>query len=279
MGKFVTHMTENRKVDMKAFLDAHPVFRLEEYAEAQGRPQGLYAVRNQMKYHIRQGRVKRVAAGVYAAVPFGQDPETFWPDPVLVASCLRPCGIFSHHTALELLGAGHSVWNVCTLFCEHPSPPHLLGERRIHFLAFPGALERKGARELGLRRSDRRGRRVTYTGPERTLVEGFRQLRWIGGPQELVESASGFPVLEFDLLERILETYDQRNLWSAVGWFLERYQEQFFVLEDFLERLQHHRPSKPQYLIRSERGGTLVRRWNLIVPARALGWEGQRAGS
>ena len=130
-----------------------------------------------------------------------------------------------------------------------------------------------------MRHSDRRGRRVTYTGPERTLVEGFRQPRWIGGPEELVESASGFPVLELDLLERVLEAYDQRNLWAAVGWFLECYQEQFFVPEDFLEGLEHRRPSQPQYLIRSERGGTLVRRWNLIVPARALGWEGQRAGS
>lgn len=279
MGKFTTHMSENRKVNLEAFLDRNPVFHLEEYAETQGKPQDLYAARNQMKHHIRQRRVKRVAAGVYAAVPFEHDPKTFWPDPILVAACLRPHGIFSHHTALELLGAGHSVWNVCTLFCEHPSPPHPLGEQRIHFLAFPDALERKGLRELGVRRSDRRGRRVTYTGPERTLVEGFRQPRWIGGPDELVESASGFAVLELDLLERILKAYDQRNLWAAVGWFLERYQERFFVSEDFLERLEHNRPSKPQYLIRSERGGTLARRWNLIVPARALGWEGQRAGS
>ena len=279
MGKFVTHMKENRKASTEAFRDANPVFRLEEYAEARGKSQDLYAARNQIKYHIRQGRVKRVAAGVYATVPFGQDPETFWPDPVLVASCLRPGGIFSHHTALELLGAGHSVWNACTLFCKHPSPPHPLGEQRIHFLTFPRALERKGLRELGVRRSDRRGRRVTYTGPERTLVEGFRQPRWIGGPEELVESASGFPVLELDLLERVLEAYDQRNLWAAVGWFLERYQEQFFVSEDFLEGLEYRRPLQPQYLIRSERGGTLVHRWNLIVPTRALGWEGQRAGS
>ncbi|MSS73640.1 MAG: hypothetical protein EXS64_19445 [Candidatus Latescibacteria bacterium] len=275
MGKFITHMKEKRKIALEAFLAENPVFRLEEYAEAQGRPQE--PTRNQIKYHVRRGRVKRVAAGVYAAVPFGQDPRAFWPDPVLVAACLQPCGVFSHHTALELLGAGHSAWNVCTLFCERPPAPQPLGEQRIHFLSFPSALVRKKLTGLGVRHLDRRGRQVTCTGPERTLVEGFRQPRWAGGLEELVESASGFPSLDLDLLERVLKAYDQSNLWSAAGWFLERYQERFFVPEAFLTRLERCRPSKPRYLVRSERGGTLVRRWNLVVSSRLLQWEGQRA--
>ena len=270
-------MKIKRKISLEAFLNTNPVFRLEEYAEAQGRPHDLDAIRNQVKYHVRRGRIKRVAAGVYAAVPFDQAPETFQPDPVLVAACLRPHGLFSHHTALELLGAGHSVWSICTLFCESPPAPRSLADRRIQFLTFPGALERKGLMELGVRQAERRGRRVIHTGPERTLVEGFRQPRWIGGLEELIESASGFAVLELDLLERVLEAYGQRNLWSAVGWFLERHQEQFFVPEAFLNRLERNRPSKPRYLVRSERGGTLVHRWNLIVPSYLLLWEGQRA--
>lgn len=275
MGKFITCMKEKRKVTLEAYLAENPVFRLEEYAEAQGRPQNL--TRNQIKYHIRRGRVKRVAASVYAAVPFGQDPKAYWPDPVLVAACLRPQGIFSHHTALELLGAGHSVWTVCTLFCADPPSPQPLGGQRIHFLSFPGVLERKRQTELGVRHVDRRGRRVTCTGPERTLVEGFRQPRWAGGLDELVESASGFPALDLDLLEQVLKVYDQGNLWAAVGWFLERYQERFFVPEAFLTRLERHRPTKPRYLVRSERGGTFVSRWNLVVPSQLLHWEGQCA--
>ena len=77
-------MAEKRKINLDSFLESNPVFRLEEYAEAQGRPQDLQAIRNQIKYHVRRGRVKRVAAGVYGAAPFGQDPKTFWPDAVLV---------------------------------------------------------------------------------------------------------------------------------------------------------------------------------------------------
>lgn len=79
-------MIENRRVNLEAFLEANPVFRLEEYAQAQGGPEDLLAVRNQIKYHVRRGRVKRVAAGVYGAVPFGHDPKTFWSDAVLVAA-------------------------------------------------------------------------------------------------------------------------------------------------------------------------------------------------
>lgn len=268
-------MKENRKITLDAFLTLKPVFRLEEYADAQGKsPAGT---RNQIKYHVRRGRVKRVAASVYAAVPFGQDSESFFPDTLLVAACLRPSGVFSHHTALELQGVGHSAWNLVTLFCEDPPASQRLGEQRIHFLSFPGVLDRNNLTELGVRHLDRRGRQVTCTGPERTLIEGFRQPRWVGGLEELVTSASGFPSLDLGLLEQILKAYDQGNLWASAGWFLERYREQFLVPEAFLNRLERHRPSKPRYLVRLERGGTFVHRWNLVVPSRVLHWEGQRA--
>jgi len=33
-----------------------------------------------------------------------------------------------------------------------------------------------------------------------------------------------------------------------------------------LQRLERFRPSSPRYLLRDDRGGALVRRWNLILP-------------
>ena len=93
---------------------------------------------------------------------------------------------------------------------------------------------KKQAQETGVRQVRREGQAVNCTGPERTLVDGFRQPRWVGGLSELVESASGFGVLDLDLLEQVLLAYDQRTLWAAVGWFLERYQERFFVPDQYL---------------------------------------------
>ena len=275
MGKFIIHMSANIKPSFDAFLATHPVFRLDELAQARGDSSQLTAARNQLKYHLRQGRVKRMARMVYAAVPFGRTPQTFEPDLVHVAAALRPDAIFSHHTALELLGAGHSLWKEYTLFCDDPGPVLSLGPQRLHFLAHPIALRRRRLTRLGLRHGERQGREVAFTGPERTLVDGFRQPRWVGGLEELINSAAGFAVLDLDLLRRLLSAYNQQLIWAAVGWFLERHRAAFSVPEKYLVRLEAKCPPRPRYLERGERGGRLVSRWNLIVPHHLLRWEGQ----
>jgi hypothetical protein len=104
------------------------------------------------------------------------------------------------------------------------------------------------------------------TGPERTLVEGFRRPSLAGGLEELVQSASGFATLDLDLLEKVLRGYAIANLWAATGWFLERFQRAFYVPEKVLDRMAQNRPRSPQYLERDRRGGALAARWNLILP-------------
>lgn len=109
--------------------------------------------------------------------------------------------------------------------------------------------------------------RLRVTGPERTLLDGLRRPDLAGGPSELVESAAGFGVLDLHLMSELLNLYAEKLLWAATGWFLERYQRKFFVPAGYLSRLERHRPKSPQYLLRSQRGGSLARRWNVILPA------------
>jgi hypothetical protein len=45
---------------------------------------------------------------VYATVPAFVSPKEFQVDPLPVAATLRRDAIFTHHSALELRGAGHS---------------------------------------------------------------------------------------------------------------------------------------------------------------------------
>ncbi len=111
---------------------------------------------------------------------------------------------------------------------------------------------------------------LRVSGPERTLVDGFRQPRLVGGLPELVESAAGFGVLDLDLLKRILDAYDRKALWAATGWFLERYRDTFFVPEDYLADFEKKKPRSPQYLPPGERPGTLVPRWNLVLPTNVV---------
>jgi predicted transcriptional regulator of viral defense system len=257
----------------EAFLAGHPVFSLQELATA------IHASRStaleRVKHHLARGRLKRVAKEVYAAVPPGVVPEEFSPDRYLVAAVARPDGILSHHAALELLGVAHSDWNECTVLCQTRRTPIALGGVQVRFLVHPAALRRSGEERIGTRKTQRVGRTVVHTGPERALVEGFSHPDLVGGLDELVESAAGFGVLDLALTERILEAFGQRSLWACVGWFLERYQERFFVPEKYLHRLELERPRSAQYVPRGYRGGDFHRRWNLVLPeSLSESWEG-----
>jgi predicted transcriptional regulator of viral defense system len=248
------------------FFATHPVFSLEEAEKILAPKGGRSGTVERLKYHLRTGTLKLVARGVYAVVPPGVSPERFQPDTVLAASTLRPDGIFSHHSALELLGAAHSVWFQCTLYVNQRRRPLHLNGRTIRFLEHPGPMRSAAGEQLGTLRVERQGRLLRTTGPERTLVEGFRRPALAGGLEELVRSASGFATLDLELLEKILNAYGIANLWAAVGWFLERFGQVFYVPENMFARLECRRPVSPHYLERDRRGGVFAARWNLILP-------------
>jgi len=254
------------QVKTAEFFATHPVFSLDEATTALAPKGGRLGTVERLKYHLRAGTLKLVTRGVYAVVPPGVPADRFQPDPVLVASAVRSDGVFSHHSALELLGAAHSVWHQCTLYVEQRRRPLRLDGTTIRFFEHPGPIRSAANEQLGTLRVERQGKLLRTTGPERTLVEGFRRPALAGGSEELVRSASGFSILDLDLLEKVLREYSIANLWAAVGWFLERFKRDFYVPDKMLERLAQHRPRSPHYLERGRRGGALASRWNLILP-------------
>lgn len=137
---------------------------------------------------------------------------------------------------------------------EWPAVPH------------PIALVRKRRTGFGVVRIDRRGHTLRVTGPERTLVDGFAAPWWVGGLEELVESAAGFRDLDLDLLDAYLKLLDRRVLDAAVGWFLERHPEVSTGVTTLLAKLEKRVPHQPLYLGGRRAGGRLQRRWNILVP-------------
>lgn len=247
------------------FFASNPVFSLDEATEALSLASGHSGTLNRLKYYIKARRLKPVSRGVYAVVPPAASIDRFQPDPILVAAALQPEGVFSHHSALELLGVAHSMWRQCTLYVERRRRPLLLNGTTVRFIEHPAGVRNRG-RRLGVRKIERQGRLLLTSGPERTLVEGFHRPSLAGGAEELVRSASGFTTLDLDLLEKVLKCYDIANLWAATGWFLERFQKTFHVPEKLLAGMGKRRPRSKQYLERDRRGGILAKRWNLILP-------------
>ena len=254
-----------RKVSTPSFFGANAVFSLAQAADAFGQPAARERVRHRLKHHVKSGGLKKAAKGVYAVVQPGLNPDQVRPDPFTVAAIVRSDAVFSHHSALELLGVAQSAWRQCTLYTSAVRRPLKLPDATVMFLAHPTPM-RGRLRYLGTQHVERAGALLRATGPERTLVEGFRRPARAGGLEELVQSAAGFAVLDLKLLDKVLRAYDAANLWAATGWFLERFQSTFHVPDKFLALCQRHRPRSPQYLERGSRGGVQVSRWNLILP-------------
>jgi len=248
------------------FFATHPVFSLDEAVEALDPPGGRSGTVERLKYYLGKRQLRLLTRGIYAVVPPGVKPQQFQPDPFLTAAAIRPDAVFSHHSALELLGAAHSMWKKFTLYTEKRRKPLCLNGFSILFLKHPRLNKSNAPDFLGTQKVERRGRLMRTTGPERTLVEGFRRPALAGGLEELVESARGFPTLSLSLLEDVLHRYDTAILWAATGWFLERFQTTFQVSEEYLEKIEHRCPRSPLYLERNLRGGWLAPRWNLILP-------------
>jgi predicted transcriptional regulator of viral defense system len=107
-----------------AFMQSRQVFTLAEARRALLPGAPAERVRNRLKRYLGTGRLLSVSRGVYAAVPFGIEAGRFQPDPFLVASSVRADAVFSHYSALTLLGAARVVWKVLTvLTASRRAPP------------------------------------------------------------------------------------------------------------------------------------------------------------
>jgi len=244
----------------------HPVLVLETWARyIKGPNSGKRAV-DKAKYYCETGRLKRLTRGLYAVVPPGVKPDKFIADPYLVAAALRSDSILSHHAALDLLGVARSLFNRITYYTASPRRPLTLDGMAWHALNHPMALKRARKIDLGVVSIDRQGVIIKHTGAERTLVEGFAALEWVGGLEEHVESAAAMRDLDLDILEKYLGLMNRRILYSAVGWFLEKHPEVADVDETLLRRMEKQAPRQPLYLGSRKAGARLEKRWNLLVP-------------
>ena len=258
---------------LREFFDRKPVFTRHELAayldKSHSRRPGT---RSQvLAYHLRNGNLVRVRNGLYAAVPPGGSPGTFPVDPYLLAGKMADDAVLAFHTALEVQGKAHSVFErFFYLTGGSPRPVHFRSYR-FHSVRFPKPLRDKGEEVFGVKTMDRSGVDIRVTSLERALVDLLDRPDLGGGWEEIWRSLES--VEYFDLQEVIDYALLLENATTAakVGFFLSQHRERLMVGDADLERLREHRPRQPHYMDKGGRGtGTLVREWNLVVPTRLL---------
>ena len=253
------------------FLVRHPVFSLETFRR-EGTRHGLSstALAERVKYALERGRLKLLAKGLYAVVPRGSEKHRFAPDRFLVAAALSDDAVLAYHSALELLGFAHSVYRDVYYLTAKRRKDLRLPDGRVRALLPPKSLRERQASHYGVETRERLGVKVCVTGPARTLVDCFAAPRYAGGLEEVMESGRAIAMLDLEVLEKYLDLLGERRLFAVLGFFLEQQAHRLFVPPAFLERLERRRPVSKIYLDKHQRGGRLVRRWNLVVPERWL---------
>lgn len=260
------------------FLEHAPVFTLSElvkWLQKNSAKAPRAAAYNFIKNRRRAGRLAVVKEGLYYVVRPGATATTTPVDEFLITSKLAPDATLAFHTALDLLGFGHSLFNTNYYFSKTTRRPVRFRKSLFRCVKFPTTLIKNHTHEFGLEKVERLGVKVVTTGKERTLVESLEHPEYCGGFEEVYRSLEKIPYLQFDTLVKYLELRCKKKLYAVVGFFLEQHREEFHIEESLLQYLERTRPSTPDYWVRSRKENVFAKRWNLVVPKAAMhrSWE------
>ena len=254
------------------FFCTHPVFDRGEYAAAVGRRTGDPTVSAMLAHHLRAGNIQRIARGVFASVPMPAIGTKWRSDRFLAAAVLRQrrC-VVAYHSALELHGYAHSLWQ-STLQVIAPGRPEFASLPQFHcwFVRPPRGF---GPAD-GVTTVPCRGVDVRVTTVARTVADVFARPRLAGGWEELLRSLE--LVHQLDCLEAVRHMRSLGNAAAAgaLGFWMES--ARGFIdargLDAALAELRELAPKQARYALGARVGeGRLIRGWNVILPADAVG--------
>lgn len=248
------------------FFGRHPIFSTDEYhgffksgAKRTSRAALLH-------YFVKTKRLLPIRRGLYAVIPSGSQAGRFGPNRYLVAAHFRPDTILCYHTALEVMGHAHNTSHTLYGFTSGTPCNAAWREYRFRMLQFPQGLENAVDRNKGIVTREVEGSELKLTGPERTLVDCLNCPAYAGGVEEATISLRGIPLFDLDAVAQYLELLGISRVFAAVGAFLEQDAKRLFVPDRLLAELEKKRPKSRTFLEQSQRGGILLKRWNLIVP-------------
>jgi predicted transcriptional regulator of viral defense system len=216
-------------------------------------------------YHLQQGHLLRVRRGLYAAVPPGSDPTTSPVDPYLVSANLAGDAVLAYHTALEVQGKAHSVFERYFIQSGKPLRPTTFRTYRFECVLFPKALRNKKKEHFATTIIERSGLELRVTSLERTLVDLLDRPDLGGGWEEIWRSLEAIEYFDLELVAEYVNLLGNRTTAAKTGYFLQEHAERLMVEDRHLDPLRKLRPRRAHYITRGK-SGKLNRDWNLVIP-------------
>lgn len=224
-----------------------------------------YQVRkNNINRLVKQGLISRLKGGLYFVKPL--DNHDFYPDPIHIASKLRPDAIICANTALRVLKLSNPNVPEPTIYIssKHASKSRIgkytykilsgqnFGVDKIEYLTSYGRVD------------------IKITDVERTIIDCIktRSVR----ADELINILRSKPLtVSFKKFQTYLEKYDMPILYSKVGLILELCKSNLKIDDSDIEKLRKKLSKKIYYY--KERGIKLIRprykyfkEWNIMIP-------------
>ena len=190
--------------------------------------------------HLQAGNIQRIAREVFASVPQHAKTGGWTVDRFLAASRLRPYGVVAYHSALELHGYAYTEWNEVQVVTNGELGIYKTNGFACRFVKPTGGFSGlQGASTDGVTTVDRLGLDVRVTTVERTIADLFDRHNLAGGAEELFNSLDLIVRVNADTLVRHTRARGNAAASGALGFWLEREQEQLAVPERVLEELPH----------------------------------------
>lgn len=258
----------------REFFMEHPVFTLDEFRNFV-KNKCVKSGYNSLKYYINKGTVQIIKRGLYYVVPEGRSPDKFKPSSILIASRLSEKSVLGFHTALDVMGYGHSVFHRFFYYASKRKRKFNFKEDKFICVKTPESLKKKNLAFLGVNEEYFQNLTIKFTNRERTLVDCLDRPDYGGGIEEIYRSVEKYSYLKFEELLKYLYARSKKILFAKVGFFLEQHKKQFYVEQNFLDKLHKEQPSSVVYFNPKRKEGKLVKSWNLVVPENVIkkGWE------
>lgn len=251
------------------FLDNHSVFTLGELDSflSTYRTGNTNTRKALLAYYKNCGKVLSIRRGLYVTVPKGFEKHNYQVDPLLLASKLAPDAVVSHHAALEAFGKAYSLTMRVTFFSNSKVEPlNFQGMTYQRVRVNPELITQK-KEEFGTTTINRQDTEIKITDFERTMVDVLSRPDLGGGWEEIWRSLESIEYFDLDSVYDYLLILDNTTVFAKVGFYLEQHKEVLMVDENFLQKLENHKPKSLHYMERQNRKDCfLLKRWNLLIP-------------
>ncbi len=258
---------------LQEFFYKNPIFIHKEflnYLDAHGTT-NLSTQNTILKYHTKQGHLKRLRRGIYAVVPPSTTLDTFTVDAYLLAFKMTEDAVLGYHTALELHGLAYSSFEQFTYISHHNIQPFVFHNQIFRCVPTPTPLLKKNIADFGVIKMNREGIDVRVTSLARTLVDVLTRPNLTGGWEEVWRSIETIAVFDVEEAIEYVQLLNNATTAAKLGYFLEQRPSAVAVDEKYIRQLQKHIPSQCHYVDRSRRQPSkFIAKWNLMIPIEII---------